>query len=119
MSLAIVAEALGHADTRMISKRYGHLAPSHIADAIRAHLPALGIELDGTVTRLRPLNDWHASTDAGPFDLAIKAGKRCQRVTAEAQPRGPEAFDCLGSVSLQSYATLTARTFRPTFRRSK
>jgi integrase len=54
VSVAIVAEALGHADTRMVSKHYGHLAPSHVADAIRAHLPALGIELDNTVTRLRP-----------------------------------------------------------------
>lgn len=52
VSLAIVAEALGHADTRMVSKHYGHLAP--VADAIRAHLPALGVELDNTVTRLRP-----------------------------------------------------------------
>ena len=54
VSLAIVAEALGHSDTRMVSKHYGHPAPSHIADAIRAHLPALGIEIDSTVTRLRP-----------------------------------------------------------------
>ncbi len=54
VSLAIVAEALGHADTRMVSKHYGHLAPSHVADAIRAHLPALGIEINRTVTRLRP-----------------------------------------------------------------
>ncbi|HTV97829.1 MAG TPA: site-specific integrase [Steroidobacteraceae bacterium] len=53
VSLAIVAEALGHADTRMVSKHYGHLAPSHIADAIRSHLPSLGIEIEGTVTRLR------------------------------------------------------------------
>jgi site-specific recombinase XerD len=54
VSLAIVAEALGHADMRMVSKHYGHLAPSHVADAIRAHLPALGVELDNTVTRLPP-----------------------------------------------------------------
>lgn len=54
VSLAIVAEALGHADTRMVSKHYGHLAPSHVADAIRAHLPALGIEIDNKVSRLRP-----------------------------------------------------------------
>ena len=54
VSLAIVAEALGHADTRMVSKHYGHLAPSHVADVIRAHLPALGIEINRTVTRLRP-----------------------------------------------------------------
>jgi integrase len=51
--LAIIAEALGHADTRMVSKHYGHLSPSHVADAIRAHLPSLGIKVDSTVQRLR------------------------------------------------------------------
>lgn len=53
VSLAVVAEALGHSDTRMVSKHYGHLAPSHVADAIRANLPSLGIEIDTTVVRLR------------------------------------------------------------------
>jgi integrase len=43
VSLAIVAEALGHGDTRMVSKHYGHLAPSHVADSIRANLPSFGI----------------------------------------------------------------------------
>jgi hypothetical protein len=38
----------------MVSKHYGHVAPGHIADAIRAHLPALGITIDSTITRLRP-----------------------------------------------------------------
>ncbi|MES1192649.1 MAG: site-specific integrase [Steroidobacter sp.] len=53
VSLAIIAEAMGHSDTRMVSKHYGHLAPSHVADAIRAHLPTLGIETDGKVSRMR------------------------------------------------------------------
>ena len=44
--LAIVAEALGHSDTRMVSKHYGHLSPSHVADAIRANLPSLGIKAE-------------------------------------------------------------------------
>jgi len=43
VSLAIVAEALGHGDTRMVSKHYGHLAPSHVADSIRANLPSFGV----------------------------------------------------------------------------
>lgn len=54
VSLAIVAEALGHSDTRMVSVHYGHLAPGHVAAAIRAHLPSLGIELDEKVRTLRP-----------------------------------------------------------------
>lgn len=53
VSLAIVAEALGHADTRMVSKHYGHLAPSHVADSIRANLPSFGVELSGNVKNLR------------------------------------------------------------------
>jgi integrase len=39
--LPAIAAALGHSDTRMVSKHYGHLAPSWVADAIRA--TALGI----------------------------------------------------------------------------
>src|SRR5262249_19700093 len=34
--LMVVARNLGHADTRMVERHYGHLAPSYIADAIRA-----------------------------------------------------------------------------------
>lgn len=40
--LQVIAEALGHADTRITSKHYAHLMPSYVADTIRAHLPDLG-----------------------------------------------------------------------------
>ncbi len=40
--LQMIAEALGHADTRMTSRHYAHLQPSAVADAIRKHLPELG-----------------------------------------------------------------------------
>jgi hypothetical protein len=30
----VVAKNLGHADTRMVEKHYGHLAPSFITDAL-------------------------------------------------------------------------------------
>jgi hypothetical protein len=30
--LMVVAKNLGHADTRMVEKHYGHLAPSYVAD---------------------------------------------------------------------------------------
>lgn len=43
--LAIVAENLGHADTRMTTRHYGHLAPHHRAEAIRALAPALGLKI--------------------------------------------------------------------------
>jgi integrase len=54
VSLAIVAEALGHRDTRMVSQHYGHLSPSHVADQIRANLPALGVSIDRKVVAIRP-----------------------------------------------------------------
>jgi integrase len=37
--LFVVAKNLGHADTRMVERHYGHLAPSFIAGAIRAAAP--------------------------------------------------------------------------------
>jgi len=37
--LLVVAKNLGHADTRMVEKHYGHLAPSYVAEAIRAAAP--------------------------------------------------------------------------------
>jgi integrase len=37
--LLLVAKNLGHHDTRMVEKHYGHLAPSYVADAIRAGAP--------------------------------------------------------------------------------
>jgi integrase len=52
-SLAIVAEALGHSDTRMVDRHYAHLAPSHVADAIRANLPTIGAHVESKVRRLR------------------------------------------------------------------
>jgi integrase len=45
--LLVVARNLGHADTRMVEKHYGHLAPSYIVDAIRASGPTFGIETEG------------------------------------------------------------------------
>jgi integrase len=52
--LSIVAESLGHTTTRMVEKHYGHLAPSHVADEIRAKLPAFGVKVDSKVRKLRP-----------------------------------------------------------------
>jgi integrase len=41
--LHVVGKNLGHADTRMVEKHYGHLAPSYIADEIRKAAPRFGI----------------------------------------------------------------------------
>lgn len=34
--LSVVAKQLGHSGTRMVDKHYGHLAPSYVADTVRA-----------------------------------------------------------------------------------
>jgi integrase len=47
--LMVVAKNLGHSDTRMVEKHYGHLAPSFVADAIRAAAPRFGTTTDTTV----------------------------------------------------------------------
>jgi integrase len=41
--MLVVAKNLGHSDTRMVEKHYGHLAPSYISDAIRAAAPKFGL----------------------------------------------------------------------------
>jgi integrase len=41
--MAVIAEQLGHADTRITEKHYAHLAPNYVADTIRARFPRLGI----------------------------------------------------------------------------
>jgi len=40
--LMVVAENLGHRDTRMVEKHYGHLAQSFVRDTIRKTAPVLG-----------------------------------------------------------------------------
>jgi integrase len=50
--LMVVARNLGHSDTRMVERHYGHLAPSYVADAIRAAAPKFGIKPDRKVVSL-------------------------------------------------------------------
>ena len=49
----IVAQNLGHSDTRMVEKFYGHLAPSYIADAIRQGAPRFGFKPEKKIVTLR------------------------------------------------------------------
>jgi integrase len=51
--MGVIAEQLGHADTRMTEKHYAHLAPSYVAETIRRHFPMLGIAGETTVAPLR------------------------------------------------------------------
>lgn len=41
--LPVIAAQLGHADTRMTERHYAHLAPSYVADTVRAAFGSLGI----------------------------------------------------------------------------
>jgi integrase len=50
--LLVVAKNLGHADTKMVERHYGHLAPSYVADAIRAGAPTFGIATDSKIAPL-------------------------------------------------------------------
>ena len=51
--LAYVAAQLGHSDTRMVERHYSHLAPSALADSIRALMPTLGFVDEPKVEPLR------------------------------------------------------------------
>jgi integrase len=42
--MGVIAAQLGHADTRMTEKHYAHLAPSYVAQTIRANFPRLNLE---------------------------------------------------------------------------
>jgi integrase len=52
MPLMVVARNLGHTDTRMVEKHYGHLAPNYISDAFRKGAPDYGFADDNTVVPL-------------------------------------------------------------------
>lgn len=51
--MAVIATQLGHSDTRMAERHYAHLAPTYVAQAIRAGFEDLGITQKGKVTALR------------------------------------------------------------------
>jgi integrase len=54
VSMGAIANALGHADTRITERHYAHLSPDYVADTVRANLPALDIEDDETVVVMKP-----------------------------------------------------------------
>jgi integrase len=52
--LPVIAANLGHSDTRMTERHYAHLAPSHVAQVIRATMPKLGLVAPIPVVPLAP-----------------------------------------------------------------
>jgi integrase len=51
--MGVIAAQLGHRDTRMTEKHYAHLAPSYVAETIRANFPNLGLAEVRNVVPLR------------------------------------------------------------------
>src|SRR5262245_37066468 len=52
LALQIIAKNLGHADTRMVERHYGHLDDDHVTQEIRHRAPRFG-KVDTKVTALR------------------------------------------------------------------
>lgn len=51
--LPVIAQNLGHADTRMTEKHYAHLAPSYLAETIRKFAPSFGTVEQSNVAAMR------------------------------------------------------------------
>ena len=49
MPLMVVVEILGHSDTRMVEKHYGHLAPSYVAEPSASIAPIFGVAATNVV----------------------------------------------------------------------
>jgi integrase len=47
--LMVVAKNLGHVDTRMVEKHYGHMSPSYVADAMRAAAPNFEVRVESKI----------------------------------------------------------------------
>ncbi len=65
--LTVVAAQLGHRDTRMTDRHYSHLAPSYVADAVRAGFGTLGIVEDDGVTPMQRKRQDELRRDYGPI----------------------------------------------------
>jgi integrase len=50
VAMKVIAEQLGHKDTRMTEKHYAHLAPSYVADTVRAAFSGIGALSPATET---------------------------------------------------------------------
>jgi integrase len=63
--LAVIAAQLGHSDTRMVEKHYGHMSPSYVAETVRSAFGDMGIEpKDSNVRQLNPRKPKSTATTA-------------------------------------------------------
>ena len=52
VALPVIAAQLGHVDSKMVERHYGHLAPSYVADTIRAAFGTMGLVEPDNVTTI-------------------------------------------------------------------
>jgi len=52
MPLLVLAHNLGHRDTRMVERHYGHLAPSYVTETVRSTAPRFGLGAASKVASL-------------------------------------------------------------------
>lgn len=50
--LPVVAAQLGHSDTRMVEKHYGHMSENYVADTVRATFGEIGVVEAGNIERI-------------------------------------------------------------------
>ncbi|GGF29081.1 phage-related integrase [Aliidongia dinghuensis] len=55
--LPVVAAQLGHSDTRMVEKHYGHMSKNYVADTVRAHFGNMGLVQPTNVASMRRAAD--------------------------------------------------------------
>jgi len=53
MPLPVAATNLGHTDTRMVERHYGHLSKGYVESAVRANAPRFGFEVEAKIVALR------------------------------------------------------------------
>jgi integrase len=51
--LAVIAAQLGHADTRMVERHYGHMSSGYVAETVRAAFGTLGLVETSNVVPMR------------------------------------------------------------------
>lgn len=54
--MAVVAAQLGHSDTRMVEKHYGHLAPNYVRDTVRSLYSPMGLDAPANVVKFPKAN---------------------------------------------------------------
>jgi integrase len=53
VSMAVIAQALGHTNSQITEKHYAHLAPNHVTAEVCAHLPAFGVDANSNIVELK------------------------------------------------------------------